>query len=350
MNKVINRLKSLFYYLPFGLKAADSEIMGANSTGEANDTVIQQQVNDKRVAKHLLKGEITQEVEELRYRTYKVDKESNKYNYVGHGVAVKKDEKKQNNIIKFSQENKLVCNDILTELKHVNDYGVERYTVNIDYMSPVRIKLQEFLTLVDVVIKDGEKAVTTLHFSDVRNPQVFKSKPFVAELEKLETLFNNNDTYGLSRNDYATSVLCMNFTTFKATDGQPDVVNYNFTNPELIGVHHENGEFKLLYQWDSYNRIDLTEKFFNAELEEKYKKKEKKNQSSEQMIEDEVKFTFKESVKPEEGFWNSHNRIIKCSKCGKDIDTFMDGFINDEKTGKPICVECYKKYLLDLTK
>jgi hypothetical protein len=80
MNKVINRLKSLFYSLPFGLKAADSEIMGANSTGEVDDTVIQQQVNDKRVAKHLLKGEITQEVEELRYRTYKVDKESNKYN------------------------------------------------------------------------------------------------------------------------------------------------------------------------------------------------------------------------------------------------------------------------------
>jgi hypothetical protein len=125
MNKIINKLKSLFYSLPFGLKAADSEIMGADSTGVINDTVVQQQANDKRVAKHLLKGEITQEVEELRYRTYKIDKESNKYDYVGHGVAVKKDEKKPNNIIRFSQENKLICSDILTELKHVNNYGVE---------------------------------------------------------------------------------------------------------------------------------------------------------------------------------------------------------------------------------
>ena len=94
----------------------------------------------------------------------------------------------------------------------------------------------------------------------------------------------------------------------------------------------------------------MTEKFYNAELEEKYKRKEKKNQPSEQLIEDEVKYTFKESVKPEEGFWNNHKRIIKCSKCGKDIDTFMDGYIIDEKTGEPICVECYKNSLLEITK
>jgi len=277
MNKLFNKLKNIFYSLPFGLKAADTEIMGSNNSGIGNDTVVQQQVNDKRVAKHLLKGEITKEVEELRYRTYKVDRETNNYEYVGHGVAVKKEEKKENNkTIKFSQENKLICDDVLTELSRVDSYGVDKYTVRIDYISPVRFKLQEFLTLVDVLIKDGEKAVTTLHFSDVRNPQEFKSKPFVTELEKLEEIFNRNDTYGLSRNDFASSIMCMNFTTFKATDRQPDVVSYSFVSPELIGVHHENGEFKLLYQWKDYTVIDLTDKFFNAELEEKYKKKEKK--------------------------------------------------------------------------
>ena len=280
MNKVINRLKSLFYSLPFGLKAAGNEIMGANSTGEANDTVIQQQVNDKRVAKHLLKGEITQEVEELRYRTYKVDREAKNYKYVGNGIAEKNkrnETKKLNGTIKFTQENKLICNDILTELNHVDDYGVEKYMVNIDYLYPVRFKFQEFLTYVDVVINKGKSAETTLRFSDVRNPQNIKSKPFVTELENLEMLFNNNDKYGLSKNDFVTAMLCMNFTTFNASDGQPDVVTYTFTNPELIGVKHEGGEFKLLYKWNGHKTIDLTEKFFNAELEEKYKRKEKKN-------------------------------------------------------------------------
>lgn len=287
MNKLFNKLKNIFYSLPFGLKAADTEIMGSDSSWIGDDTVVQQQVSDKRVAKHLLKGEITKEVEELRYRTYKVDRETNNYEYVGHGVAVKKDEKKEkDNTVKFSQENKLICDDVLTELNRVDSYGTDRYTVRIDYVSPVRFKLQEFLTLVDVLIKKGEKAVTTLHFSDVRNPQEFKSKPFVTELEKLEEMFNRNDTYGLSRNDFATSIMCMNFTTFKATDRQPDVVSYSFVSPELIGVHHENGEFKLLYQWKDYMVIDLTDKFFNAELEEKYKKKEKKEFINELIVEE----------------------------------------------------------------
>ena len=341
MNKFFRKIKNVIYSLPFGLKAADSEIMGSNVSGDGNDTVINQQVNDKRVAKHLLKGEITKEVEELRYRTYKVNRETDNYEYVGHGVAVKKDEKKQEpNIIRFSQENKMICNDVLTELKSVGSYGVEKYTVSINYLSPVRFKLQEFLTLVDVVIKEGEKAVTTLHFNDTRNPQVFKSKPFVTELEKLEDMFNRNDTYGLSRNDFATAIICMSFTTFKATDRQPDVISYSFVTPELIGVHHENGEFKLIYQWKDYTRLDLTEKFFNAELEEKYRKKEKKDLTSDISIEE-------ANGKNVDSWWYKHyDSVYKCTRCGKEIHTFKDGFVIDNKLGEPICLECYSKSLL----
>lgn len=344
MNNFFNKIKSILYSLPFGLKAADTEIMGSNVSGDGNDTVINQQVNDNRVAKHLLKGEITKEVEELRYRTYKVNRETDNYEYVGHGVAVKKDEKKDNGIIRFSQENKLICNDVLSELKSVGTYGVEKYTVSINYSSPVRFKLQEFLTLVDVVIKDKEKAVTALHFNDTRNPQMFKSKPFVAELEKLEELFNKNDTYGLSRNDFASSVLCMSFTTFKATNRQPDVVSYSFISPELISVHHENGEFKLVYQWKDYNRIDLTDKFFNAELEEKYKHKEKKVVPTDMTVDEGNK-------KSEDDWWFNHAKTTyKCCKCGKDIMTYRDGFIIDKDLHEPVCLECYSKSLLNNSK
>jgi hypothetical protein len=336
MSRIIDKIKNLFYSLPFGLKAADTEIMGSNVSGDGNDTVINQQVNDKRVAKHLLKGEITQEVEELRYRTYKVDRETDKYEYIGNGMAVKKEKKINNGIIKFSQENKLICDDVLTELKRVNSYGVENYTIKIDYNSPVRFKMQEFLTLVDVVIKEREQPVTTLHFSDTRNPQVFKSKPFVTELEKLEELFSKNDAYGLSRNDFVKSVMSMSFTTFKATDSQPDIVSYSFIAPKLIEVIHENGEFKLTYQWKEHLILDLTDKFYNAELEQKYKNKEKKNTTVETVINE-----------AGENWWKDHyEKVIKCSKCGEDINTFSDGYIVDKDTGEPVCIECYKKSLL----
>jgi len=329
MNSFFKKVKDFLYALPFGLKGADTEIMGSNISGDGNDTSINQQVNDNRVAKHLLKGEITKEVSELRYRTYKVARETDNYEYIGNGIATKKEEKEKNDVIKFSQENKLICNDILTELNHVGSYGVEKYTVNINYISPVRFKLQEFLTFVDVVIEKGKDAITTLRFNDIRNPQAFKSKPFITELEKLEQLFINNDSYGLSRNDFAESILCMNFTTFKATDRQPDVVSYSFTSPKLIDVKHEDGEYKLVYKWDSYNRIDLTDKFYDEELEKKYVNKERKSFSPDATIEE-----------------TKH----KCSKCGKEIIAYKDGFIIDKDSGEPVCMDCYSKYLLSLSK
>lgn len=340
MNNVLKTIKSLFYALPFGLKGADTEIMGAGDSTGSNDTSIKQQVQDKRVAKHLLKGEVTQEVEELRYRTYKIDRETDKYDYVGNGIAVKNDKPIKGDVIKFSQPNKMICNDVLTELNHVNNYGIEKYTVDIDYTNPVRIKLEPFLTLVDVYIKGGENPVTTLHFSDVMNPSEFKSKPFVNSLAKLCEDFNKNDTYAISKNEYATSLFCLNFTTMNATDDEPSVVNYSFTMPDLIAVHHDNGEYLLKYQWKLYSRNDLTDKFFNPELEEKYKNKEKKKVETEPIT----------IEKAAEDWWNNKGMIIKCHNCHKDINTYQDGYIIDEKSGEPICLECYKNSLLSLNK
>ena len=341
MINIIKTLKNLFYALPFGLKGADSEIMGNGDSTGSNDVSIKQQVQDKRVAKHLLKGEVTQEVEELRYRTYKIDRETDKYDYVGNGMAVKNNKISNNDVIKFSQPNKLICNDVLDELKRVNNYGVEKYTVDIDYTGPVKIKLEPFLTLVDVYIKSGENPVTTLHFSDTMNPSEFKSKPFVNALSNLCDIFNKNDTYAISRNEYATSLFCMSFTTFNATDSEPNVVNYSFTMPDLIAVHHSNGEYLLKYQWKLYSRTDLTEKFFNAELEEKYKNKEKKKVDTEPIS----------IEKASDDWWdNNKNKSIKCHKCGREIIPYKEGFIVDEKNGEPICLDCYRKSLLNLNK
>lgn len=331
----------MLYALPFGLKGADSEIMGSGDSTGSNDVSIKQQVQDKRVAKHLLKGEVTQEVEELRYRTYKIDRETDKYDYVGSGMAVKNNKISNNDVIKFSQPNKLICNDVLDELKRVNNYGVEKYTVDIDYTGPVKIKLEPFLTLVDVYIKSGENPVTTLHFSDTMNPSEFKSKPFVNALSNLCDIFNKNDTYAISRNEYATSLFCMSFTTFNATDNEPNVVSYSFTMPDLIAVHHDNGEYLLKYQWKLYSRTDLTEKFFNAELEEKYKNKEKKKVDTEPIS----------IEKASDDWWdNNKNKSIKCHKCGREIIPYKEGFIVDEKNGEPICLDCYRKSLLNLNK
>jgi hypothetical protein len=233
-----------------------------------------------------------------------------------------------------------VCEDILNELKRVGSYGVERYSVQIDYSTLVRIKLQEHLTFVDVLIKEGEKAITTLRFYDVPNPQKFNSKVFIKELSNLETLFNNKDKYGLSKNDYATSLIALSFTTFKATDRQPDVISYSFMMPKLIDVKHENGEFKITYRWDEYNRTDLTDAFFNAELEEKYKNKEKKTIPVSDITVEQA------NGKDADKWWYEHyNTKYNCCRCGKEIEVFKDGFVIDSEKNEPVCLECYLKSL-----
>ena len=93
MNTIKKWAYKILYALPFGMKAADEEIMGGNSSSSDDGQSVHQQVSDERVAKHLLKGEITQPVKELRYRTYKVDDEAKNYEYLGGGTAIKKEAK-----------------------------------------------------------------------------------------------------------------------------------------------------------------------------------------------------------------------------------------------------------------
>ena len=77
------------------MKSTEDIVFHQSGLDGDSGTSIIKQVQDKRVSEALLKGEITQEVQELRYRTYKVDKESKTYEYYSPTLALKND--KQNN-------------------------------------------------------------------------------------------------------------------------------------------------------------------------------------------------------------------------------------------------------------
>jgi anti-sigma28 factor (negative regulator of flagellin synthesis) len=73
MNNVSKTIKSLFYALPFGLKAADSEIMSSGDISNGEDTTVEKKVSQNTLMEALLRGELTEEVKEFRYGTYKID-------------------------------------------------------------------------------------------------------------------------------------------------------------------------------------------------------------------------------------------------------------------------------------
>ena len=314
---MFNFIKKILYALPFGLKAADEQLAGS-ATDVSDASHIQQQVEEKSVLNDLLRGEVTEEVEELRYRTYEVAEKSREYDYIGNGVAIKKETEKDNKVTRFSQESKLVISGVLDELKHVGDYGVELYTTSITYNRFNRFKVEAFLTMIDVLIKENTIR-TKLHFLSTPNPYNANSAPFINELKRIGPAIDSE--YALERNEIANSMNSMTFVTTNATNNTPDLLQYTFHSPHIKGYDEGNGEIILTYEWDTYNMENLREKYFSESMARKYEEHAKKDISldANQYVKDEV-----------------------CYVCGKVIPSFMKGVV-DRDNGKPICVKCLTK-------
>ncbi len=63
----ITKIRSLISGLFYGMKTTEDIVLKqSGASHQLEGTTIQQKVEDKRVSKALLRGELTQEVEELR--------------------------------------------------------------------------------------------------------------------------------------------------------------------------------------------------------------------------------------------------------------------------------------------
>lgn len=324
MKKIKNFFFKLFYGIPYGLKGADSEIMG-NSNRDNIGSTINQEVSDERVAKHLLKGEVTQEVEELRYRTHKVENESKNFKYLGNGVAVKEEENITTKAkkFKFSQDNENICESVLKALKQVGNYGFDRYRFEMDYNMFVRFKIEKFATRVDVNIDEYEGVIeTTMHFNSEPNPYDATSKPFINELEKLMTLSNS---YEIERNEIASSILNFSFVTYKAVN-EDDMVTYSFVNGcKFKDIKKVNYEYLVTYEWNEYMRVplNLENKYYSKSMAEKYERKERKNTPIE---------------------LSQSERKRYCSVCGKEMSVY-DADIEEANGQEIVCKNCMEKAL-----
>lgn len=323
-----NKLLNILYSLPFGLKGADSEIFGANGKKESN-TTISQEASDERVGKHLLKGEVTQQVEELRYRTYKVSDESKNYKLVGNGVAVKdeREKPKTRTRIRFTQDNENICESVLQTLNQVDKRGggMERYRFEFSYGSSYpRFKLEKYATTVDVDVNiETNEATTVLHFNIDPNPYDQTSKPFINELLKVEAIANNE--HALSRNDITSSMDAFSFSTYKAYN-EDDFTSYSFIgNPKLRKFEKDSHEVKLTFSWDTFIRVplNLEEKYYSKTMDDKYKSHEKKD----------VVISLKDV-----------ERKRYCSVCGKEMSVY-DGDIQEANGSEIICKDCLEKAL-----
>ena len=310
MGKIKEKAVSIANAVAFGMKAAGDEIMGPSEATDGG-TVIQQTVQDKRVAKHLLKGELTEEVMELRYRTYAVDKASHDYKYVADGVVVKKDSTPKTG--KFSMGVYVVPDSVLETLQQVGKRGDEKYNVSIKYNCFPRFRIEQFAETLKV---DANTKTTTFEFGCVPDPYDSKSGCFVSELNRCHSEKN------IDRRELGDSLEEVSFVTYKA-DGEDDLVWYQFKGLQKAEIDFSQSDwcYRLIYTWNDVTSENLTDKFYHEGMAEKYATKEKKDAIAE--------------VAPEV-------RIVHCPRCGRQMSVY-DADILDWAGGNGLCAECQKE-------
>lgn len=259
-NKIKRFFYNLLYSLPFGMKVGDELL---NSQSNSDDVGIVETVRQNRLSEDLKNVQVTQQVEEMRYRDYKVYRESNKYTYLGDGIAIKKEIRDLGGKIKLEQNNKFITNNILEELNRVDkkEYAKESYTLNIIYKELVKFKLEKYCVKFDFESENGafdKVGILTLYFENNPNANDSNSYHFVEMMKNMD----------FKRSEYFDNFSIISFITNKAS-GEFDYVSYNlfeFFDGNLI---EDNGYFKLILFFKTFERIDLTDKFYSESMEKK---------------------------------------------------------------------------------
>lgn len=299
LKKVKWYLYKILYSLPFGLKGADMEIFGKNDSVLGNGIVIQQENKQNNLGENLLQGEVTQEVEELRYSTYKVAQEAQKYRYLGDGVAIRDKGNDSETIIQF--RNGIICEGVGHELKRVNDYSIDRYVLKVKYSDIPRYRLEKYCNNVKVDLKN--KFISLYIEKNTNNPEL---RMFFNELDKICNGLKSEIT------DYPTEFSFVTEDTFK---------KYALKGIKFNKLESEQFQYVISYKFRNYEMIDIVQTFYSESQDEKYKNKERKTNVI---------------------AMDNNERKSFCSMCGKEINNY-DSDITTKTYGYPLCQECLEK-------
>lgn len=312
-----SKVKSFFYALPFGMKAAEDEIMVQRLNSTTDIVGAHEVIQQNSLGVDLLKGEVTQQVEEMRYRTYLVNREADKYKYITGDRGLKK-EKVEGDKKRIVQKNKVHCKSIIEEV----DDKLNEYQINIGYSDTPRFRLEQFIEYLELNLGDEPKVLLKFD-KNLENSDPI-SRSFINSVKSFPKILQPTDW---ERYEYF-RIPMLSFTTFKA-QGEDDMVNYTLHNLTLNSFISEGNTIVLKYIVSYYKREDLMDKYYSPTMDEKYKTKTAKN--------------------PEYSYNNTNQRKRVCSVCGKDISVY-DGDLTEATFGKSMCHDCLIKYFEEESK
>lgn len=273
-------LKLLWHSLFIGMRNADVMLTTNQKTHDGSGLEIPDNAGGG-VFKDMLEEKVTQEVEELRYTSYRVANESKKYRYVGNGKAIKKTESQlterhvnieetDNLPIILIQDNTLICEDVYTSLKEVgkkeNKKNFHDYVIKIKRDIFPRFQIEQYVKKLVLKQADGNYVID-LYCS--KYPSQFsekKDKAFISEIQKIKS--------GKVRNSDVLDFNEINFVTSNAW-GIDDWFKFSFNDFEYYDIVEFDGNYVIRLGCQSNIFMEnLLDKIYCESAEKKYENKE----------------------------------------------------------------------------
>ena len=321
INSIKSKLRSLKAIVG-SLAGGENAIKGDPFSNDGNVS-IQKEVESNRLGEHLVNGEITQEVVELRYSTYEVSEESKNYKYIGDGQAIKQLSKATSveGNISFYQENRFNTETVLDGMMQAETNNRKRgsYTLNVTYSSIPRFRVESNVKSFKFVANKSGNRIE-LYIDTLANGAEASSKPFINEMEKLVA---NHDKHAIERSDIGL-IESITFVTNNA-NGEKDLMSYILCGLSFSSLVKEPEKYILTISVDNFTRSNLTDKFYSKEMAEKYAQKAPKKQNP---------VTIKDIY-----------GVEKCPLCGEPMQK-LDAYVIKEEIGERMCHKCYEKRLL----
>ena len=282
IQKIYHRLRLFWHALFWGMKGVDSLLTSNQKTQGGSAFEVSDDAGGG-VFKDILEQKVTQEVQELRYTSYKVAKESKKYRYVGNGKVVKKTESQlsekhglidetDNLPIILIQDSTLICEDVLTSLNEVNNTNSKKvfhdYTIKIERDCIPRFRIENYVKKLVLKQADGNYVLDLYCSKYPRQFSEKKDRAFLSELKRIKD--------GVARNSDMLDFQTLSFVTTNAW-GVDDWFRFSFNDFELDGISEFDGNYIIrLGCQASLFMENLLDKIYSESAEKKYENKEAK--------------------------------------------------------------------------
>lgn len=264
---------TFFFHLFSGLRNAD-KVAFSPSDNSLNDVGGNIEITNEEdsLYNQLLRGEVTQEVIELRHEMYYAERESHKYG--SNGEAYKKNllyeyegEYENSDGLKLSliQENYQDDGSLHDRVENIGSSLPVRRTIFIERKFIPKFRIEDYVEKVIVKRNDEGKAVLDLYVSK-----------YDSQFNNIQKLFLNKirAIYGGEIDRTLLDFDKLYFNTFKAF-GSEDLHKYEFTNLSFEDIVLYKGWYVLKFISDiSIDGEDVIGQYFDKETQEKFDKHE----------------------------------------------------------------------------